>query len=69
MKYSESLASLYNNENWGESESENPNQEHKRMQHSRAQALKLLITQINRIRACMALETWELLHLNYMTFW
>jgi hypothetical protein len=29
----------------GESESENPNQEHKRMQHSRAQALKLLITQ------------------------
>jgi hypothetical protein len=29
----------------GESESENPNQEHKIMQHSRAQALKLLITQ------------------------
>jgi hypothetical protein len=44
---------------WEESDSENSNQEHKRMQHSKAQALMLLITQINRIRACMALETWE----------
>jgi hypothetical protein len=53
----------------GESESENPNQEHKRMQHSRAQALKPLITQINRIGACVALESWELLHLKYIAWW
>jgi hypothetical protein len=53
-KYSESLALLYNQWEWGWEQEWN-NQEHKRLQHSRA-STKSLITQIDQIHACEVFE-------------
>jgi hypothetical protein len=50
---------------WGESESENSNQDHKNLQHSNEQAAKSLKLKSIGCDAYMALNVWEVLHLMY----